>query len=184
MFNFLKAFGFLSLFIFVTGCASGVSVRSYSEDRPRVDQDIQGNAGHMFGSSDSNAASISQKTTRKMYVLEVSKPAPDETSTGKDMSSQEASYTGSQRSVSDNETSSDSTHSLQKLDMDADTPLEQKSGSVIEYKVEKDDTLQKISKKFYDSYAKWPKIYEANKEKIADPNHIKPGITIVIPPQN
>jgi nucleoid-associated protein YgaU len=50
-----------------------------------------------------------------------------------------------------------------------------------EYTVEKGDTLQKISKKFYDSYSKWPGIYEANKDVIADPNNIKPGIVLQIP---
>jgi len=49
------------------------------------------------------------------------------------------------------------------------------------YKVEKDDTLQKISKKMYGSYGKWTKIYDANKAVIKDPNFLKPGITLTIP---
>lgn len=56
------------------------------------------------------------------------------------------------------------------------------SGASFEaYTVQKDDTLQKISKKFYDSYSKWQRIYEANKSVIEDPNRIKPGIVIQIP---
>jgi len=51
----------------------------------------------------------------------------------------------------------------------------------VEYTVEKDDTLQKISKKFYDSYSKWPRIYEANKAVIPNPDKIQPGIVIQIP---
>ncbi|MBF0595345.1 MAG: LysM peptidoglycan-binding domain-containing protein, partial [Candidatus Omnitrophica bacterium] len=51
----------------------------------------------------------------------------------------------------------------------------------VEYKVEKDDTLQKISKKVYGSYSKWTKIYDANKDVIKDPNRLKPGITLKIP---
>ena len=185
MSNFLKAFGFLGLLIFVVGCgSSGMTVRGYTEDRPRVDQESQGNAGYMFGPSGSSVQPTAMKTTRKMYVLEVSKPAVGETEAMSSHSSQEAADTGSQRSMSDNPTTGYSTPSLQKLDMDADTPLEQQNASFVDYKVEKDDTLQKISKKFYDSYAQWPKIYEANKDKISDPNHIKPGITIQIPPQN
>jgi LysM repeat protein len=54
-------------------------------------------------------------------------------------------------------------------------------GSFEEYTVQKDDTLQKISKKFYGSYSKWPRIYEANTSVIEDPNRIKPGIVIHIP---
>ena len=49
------------------------------------------------------------------------------------------------------------------------------------YTIQEDDTLQKISKKFYDAYSKWPKIYEANKDKLKSPEFIKPGITIRIP---
>jgi len=58
------------------------------------------------------------------------------------------------------------------------------SGSVTlpsEYKVEKDDTLQKISKKLYGSFAKWTKIYDANRDLIKDPNRVKPGIILKIP---
>ncbi|MCA9400789.1 MAG: LysM peptidoglycan-binding domain-containing protein [Candidatus Omnitrophica bacterium] len=54
-------------------------------------------------------------------------------------------------------------------------------GSYIEYVIQKDDTLQKISKKFYDSYSKWTKIYEANKNVIKSPDRIAPGTTIRIP---
>ena len=60
-------------------------------------------------------------------------------------------------------------------------PVPAEGSSYTDYTVEKDDTLQKISKKFYNSYSKWPKIYEANKELIPNPDHIKPGIVIRIP---
>jgi nucleoid-associated protein YgaU len=50
-----------------------------------------------------------------------------------------------------------------------------------DYVVEKDDTLQKISKKVYGSYSKWTKIYDANREAIKDPNFLKAGITLKIP---
>ncbi len=49
------------------------------------------------------------------------------------------------------------------------------------YKVEKDDTLQKISRKIYGSYGKWTRIYDANKNVIKDPNFLKPGTTLTIP---
>ena len=41
--------------------------------------------------------------------------------------------------------------------------------------------VQKISKKFYDSYSAWPQIYEINKDVIGNPDRIKPGIVIQIP---
>ncbi|MCB9770924.1 MAG: LysM peptidoglycan-binding domain-containing protein, partial [Candidatus Omnitrophica bacterium] len=50
-----------------------------------------------------------------------------------------------------------------------------------EYVIQKNDTLQKISKNVYGTYKKWYQIYEANKDIISDPNRIKPGLTIRIP---
>ena len=49
------------------------------------------------------------------------------------------------------------------------------------YTVQKDDTLQKISKKLFGTYGKWYKIYEANKDKIKNPNILKPGTVLTIP---
>ena len=50
-----------------------------------------------------------------------------------------------------------------------------------EYVVEKDDTLQKISKKVYGTYSKWTKIYDANRDVLKDPNFLKPGKKLKIP---
>ena len=49
------------------------------------------------------------------------------------------------------------------------------------YTIEKDDTLQKISKKFYDSFSQWHRIYEANRAAIKNPDRLKPGTVITIP---
>ena len=49
------------------------------------------------------------------------------------------------------------------------------------YTVQKDDTLQKISKKIFGTYSKWYKIYKANKDKIKDPNVLQPGTVLTIP---
>jgi len=62
-------------------------------------------------------------------------------------------------------------------------PADQNNGNMQAqtYTVQKDDTLQKISKKLFGSYGKWYKIYEANKEKIKNPNILKPGTVLTIP---
>ena len=49
------------------------------------------------------------------------------------------------------------------------------------YTVQKDDTLQKVSKKVFGSYGKWYKIYEANKDKIKNPNVLRAGTVLTIP---
>ena len=49
------------------------------------------------------------------------------------------------------------------------------------YTVKKGDCLWNIAKKFYGDGSKYTKIYEANKDKIKNPNLIYPGQVFVIP---
>ena len=49
------------------------------------------------------------------------------------------------------------------------------------YTVKKGDCLWNIAKKFYGNGAAYTKIYDANTNKIADPNRIYPGQVFVIP---
>lgn len=49
------------------------------------------------------------------------------------------------------------------------------------YTVQAGDSLSKISKQFYGDANKYMKIFEANKDKLADPDEIKPGQELVIP---
>jgi nucleoid-associated protein YgaU len=49
------------------------------------------------------------------------------------------------------------------------------------YTVQAGDTLSKISKQFYGDANKYMKIFEANKDKLADPDKIKAGMDLLIP---
>lgn len=175
----------LSMIIIVSGCSStkNVTVRSYIQDKKRVDQESSGNAGYLMGSS--KEAPADTKDTRKIYVLEFTKEAPE-------LMEEDVSVQTTTTSPSVNLPQSDSgSRSQVQADsavpvfdpsqFETDDPSAETTGSFIEYKVEKDDTLQKISKKFYNSYGKWSKIYEANKAKIKNPDRIQPGIVIRIP---
>ncbi len=53
------------------------------------------------------------------------------------------------------------------------------------YEVKKGESLWRISghKNVYNDPSKWKKIYEANKNKIANPNVVYPGQRLVIPPE-
>lgn len=53
--------------------------------------------------------------------------------------------------------------------------------SIGSYTIVRGDTLWGIAKKYYGDGAKWPKIYEANKDKIKNPNLIYPNQKIIIP---
>ena len=49
------------------------------------------------------------------------------------------------------------------------------------YTVEKDDNLSKIAKHFYGKASAWPKIFEANRDQLDDPDRIRPGQVLRIP---
>ena len=174
----------------IYGCAStkDVEVRRYTEIRDRVDQDMsEGNAGYLAGTPQPEDRSDFRKT-RKIYVLEVSKVAG-----------------GDEESVmvepSDAEAAQDTDAGDEYYEEEPEFMVPPKESRVIEeepsagyasqpsaaqpsatpYTIQKDDTLQKISKKFYDSYSKWPRIYDANRDVLDSPDKIKPGTVIQIP---
>lgn len=47
--------------------------------------------------------------------------------------------------------------------------------------VVKGDSLSKIAKKFYGDPSLYTKIFEANRDQLADPDKIKPGQKLLIP---
>jgi LysM repeat protein len=49
------------------------------------------------------------------------------------------------------------------------------------YTVQPGDTLSAISKQFYGNASQYMKIFEANKDKLADPDKIKAGMNLNIP---
>lgn len=52
------------------------------------------------------------------------------------------------------------------------------------YTVQKGDTLWKIADKFYGDGRKWSLIAEANTAVLGNPNKLKPGTVVTIPPTN
>ena len=49
------------------------------------------------------------------------------------------------------------------------------------YVVKSGDTLSGIAKAMYGDAGRWPEIFEANKDKLSDPNLIHPGQELSIP---
>lgn len=58
-----------------------------------------------------------------------------------------------------------------------------KSGSRT-YTVREGDTLASISRKFYKTSKRWREIRDANENKIDDPDNLKEGVTLTIPPND
>lgn len=151
-----------------SGC---ISMKAHLEDRARVDQEIPGQGP-------------APVKTRKVVVLEVvekGKSTGDTVvKTTETRTLDKAGQTTVMSESSETTVAHDSNFSFpgqtpQTLTQGA------ASGEPIDYKVEKDDTLQKIAKKFYGSYGQWTKIYDANKEVIKNPNFVKPGVMLKIP---
>jgi nucleoid-associated protein YgaU len=50
------------------------------------------------------------------------------------------------------------------------------------YTVQSGDSLSKIAKHVYGDASKWQKIFEANRDKIKNPDLIQPGQVLTLPP--
>jgi nucleoid-associated protein YgaU len=55
------------------------------------------------------------------------------------------------------------------------------SSSPRTYTVKPGDTLSAIAQRFYGSANKYDKIFEANKDKLSDPDHVRAGQELLIP---
>lgn len=186
----------LIIVLFLAGCASSgtgsVRTRAYVMEKERVDQSMEeGNYGYIFGTPVPEDRS-KYKKTRQMHVLEFTKeeepeemaepllpPPPPRPQSSTPPPRQERRRPPVEEKYEPVVLPNFDEEPVRR----APEPRREapRAGSYTEYTIEKDDTLQKISKKFYDTYRKWPQIYEANKDKIKDPNRIKPGLTIRIP---
>jgi nucleoid-associated protein YgaU len=147
------------LLTFVAGLSlllSGCVARTYTLTKDRVDQDLTpGNRGYLAGNAPS---APERKSTREVNVVEIELGFPRKLK-GTPVSTQ----TGSAA-------------------IESSEPMETESVGVLEtYKVGKNDTLQKISKKYYGTTKKWYKIYEFNKETLKTPDRLYPGQEIKIP---
>jgi len=182
-------FGFLA--VTIGGCASsgsggGVETRAYIANKDRIDQKMEGgNFGYVTGTPKPPDTSKMSKT-RKVYVLEFTKNpdvTPEELRKGAPPAQPVSSNVPERR----REPVSQYTEPVYEppVNQPSNTTSSVIDDSVVdtpsEYVIQKNDTLQKISKKVYGTYKKWYQIYEANKDIISDPNRIKPGLTIRIP---
>lgn len=168
----------------LAGC--GVSARSYVQVKERIDQEPAGNAGYFTGGPKEGEAQPDRHKTRRVYVMEFSKENAIQVEEPLAASTTTRTVETYTPPTPEPEPAPRRRIELPSFD-DGDSGASDTSepsgpSEAVEYTIEKNDTMQKISKKFYDSYSKWPKIYEANKDRIPDPNRIKPGTTITIPP--
>ena len=160
----------------ISGCAIQ-KPKFYAVDRPRVDQANTGNAGYLAGQgSQGNATPIAGRPTRRIYVWEFDKKKKSEVSKTVTPAAEAAPAATEGDQLMPSFKSTTMPYSQGEGDVQS-VPSEK----VTQYTVEKDDTLQKISKKVYGSFGKWTEIYDANKDVIKNPNFVKPGTILKIP---
>ncbi|MDP2939017.1 MAG: LysM peptidoglycan-binding domain-containing protein [Candidatus Omnitrophota bacterium] len=166
----LKIILCLVLSVILSGCI----VRAYKQVREREDQIISGNRGYLQGTPPPQEAKSAK--TRETFVVEIELRNPVTLEVGKPKEMKPVEFKtieGNKGYIAGEEILSEEMPSQEE----AQAPKE----TLTPYTVKKDDTLQKISKQFYGTVKKWNKIYQANKNKIKDPNRIRSGITINIP---
>src|SRR5215467_10405434 len=67
------------------------------------------------------------------------------------------------------------------VDPSLQTAAKEQTSNLRTYKVKSGDTLSKISKEFYGTPQNYMKIFEANRDQLADPDKIKVGQELKIP---
>ncbi len=174
----LKRLGIVSCFVVLSLLVSGCIVRTYSVTKPREDISTAGNRGYIQGNV---PAAVQQETvskkTRKVKVVEIELRSPIKFERGAPPTEeQKAEQKEEQKEVMGNQGYIQGSSTAGQ----AEIVTKEKKEEVISYTVQKGDTLQKISQKFYGTVKKWPKIYDANKDKLKTPQKIYPGQVIKI----
>ena len=161
---------------------SGCLVRTYTVEKPRVDLEITGNQGYLQGTSSQETVKEKRKLSskRKINVLEVElgkHPVGGETKERTKMTEdypliEEEELISEDIIMEEPQASSD--------DIEEDELYAEKK-QYQTYTVQQNDTLQKISYKFYNTTKSWNLIYEANKDILKGPDRIYSGQILKIP---
>lgn len=151
----------LSLVVVLSGC----TVRTYSLTRDRVDQDLtSGNRGYLQGTAPSEEVERSGTRTVQVVEVELGRQVKLKERPKDQVAAQMPQETGESYMP--------------------ETPTEetlQPEQAFEKYTVQKGDTLQKISQKFFGTTKKWTKIYEANRDVLKTPDKVYPGMVLNIP---
>lgn len=162
----LKVILLLAVFA-VSGCV----VRTYSVYKERSDIGLNsGNRGYLQGKSTEPAAVAKPTREEKVVEIEVfplikSQQKDKTRAAAKNGAGQEANAPGQ----------------IPGENVEPQVSQAAPAAAGQQYTVQPNDTLQKISRKFYGTMHKWARIYEANKDSLKAPDKIKPGQVLKIP---
>lgn len=161
------------LVIGITGCV----VRTYEVTKDRLDQNLEtGNRGYLKGQAPQAQERKAKRTIRAVEIelhspIKFEKMPKSEPIQEPLMKSREEETTGNRGYIMQSNIP-EVAESQQKAT---------EATNVQKYTVQKGDTLQKISQKFYGTTKKWMQISEANKDTLKTADKIYPGQIINIP---
>jgi len=164
-----------ALFVFTL---SGCVVRTYKLTRDRVDQNLEsGNRGYLIGGPSAEELAKKRKSTRTTRIVEFEMHPPVRSETApKETISRSAPVTPRPR-IQEDYTPPAYIPRIERSTPAVETPRE----TMQKYTVQKGDTLQKISQKFFGTTKKFLQIYKANQDVLDGPDKIYPGQVINIP---
>ncbi len=167
----------LTIFLF-----SGCLVRTYTIRKPRTDLDVTGNRGYLAGSPASADTDLDQ--TRPFTIFEVEFGPNIEKRTERI----NVRRSSSQETVIEDVTIGEEDDQFSQKEDDVfqeEMPFEEElvypEQEYTMYTIQKGDTLQKISRKFYGTTRKWKMIFNENQAKLKSPDKIRPGMQIKVP---
>jgi len=158
--------GGLSFAFVLSGCV----VRTYPLTKDRIDQDLTGNRGYIQGQAPIGEEK-ERKSTRTTQVVEIELHSPLKFEKMPKLKIEQTPMLKSEEQVKGNKGYITSSIS----------PGVAEPGTTEKYTVQKKDTLQKISQRFYGTTRLWKWIYDANKDTLKGPNSIYPGQVINVP---
>lgn len=172
-----RVVGVMGLVFVAIFVLSGCVVRTYEMTKDRVDQDLTaGNHGYIMGNVPASTAEEAQRpTTRTTRVVEMELRSPIRFQ--KMPPKTNVSEQAPQAVEAPSEVSGNKGYMTESVSPEVAAP----QGSFEKYTVQKGDTLQKISQKYYGTTRNWHKIYKINKDMIKGFDKIYPGQVINIP---
>ena len=157
---------FMGIIIILSGC---LTMRSYTKEEPRKDLEIEGNQGYLSGEVKEEPRESRLGDTRTISVVEI------------EFGPREAKKEAVEEEAAEGEAPEGEVKLLTtEVAMTAVVPDQKEEAQY--YVVQKNDTLQKISHKFYGTTRKWNFIYKANKSVLKSPDKLHPGVELLILP--
>ena len=155
-----------SFILFLCLLVYGCTVKTYSQPRDRVDQEISG-----------VKPCEQPRKTRKTYTLEIQPKTLSAAIPSQDMTQLPGKLPQKIESTKAPQIKTETAGAAAPVAGSAATsfvfPLQRT--------VAQGETLQAISLKYYNTNRKWPKIFEANAGRMKTPDHVEAGMVLTIP---